>query len=107
MPRPSDTLYIGVGGHVAAVDRATGQELWRTKVKASSITTVSATGDRIFAGAQGELCCLDAATGSILWRNKLRGLGMGVVTFADGSAGAIASAAAAEAAHRAAAASGA
>ncbi|MGH7532800.1 MAG: PQQ-binding-like beta-propeller repeat protein [Gemmatimonadales bacterium] len=94
MPRLSDSLFIGVGGHVVAIDRSTGQEIWRTKVKMSSVTTVSIAGDRILAGAQGELCCLDAGTGSILWRNKLRGLGMGVVLFPDGSAGAIAAAAA-------------
>lgn len=88
MPRLSDTLYIGVGGHVAAIDRSTGQEIWRTKVKTSAITTVSMTGDRVYAGSQGELCCLDASTGSILWRNKLRGLGMGVVMFTDSSAAA-------------------
>lgn len=94
MPRLTDTLFIGVGGHVVAIDRSTGQEVWRTKVRMSAVTTVSIHGDRILAGAQGELCCLDAATGSILWRNKLRGLGMGVVTFPDGGAGAIAAAAA-------------
>ena len=103
MARLTDTLFIGVGGHVVAIDRSTGQELWRTKVKASSITTVSAAGDRIFAGAQGELCCLDAATGSILWRNKLRGLGMGVVLFPDSGTAAIAGAAARAAAGAAAA----
>ncbi len=104
MARSSQALIIGVGGHAVAIDPATGDELWRTKLKSSSYVTVRHTADRVYAGANGELFCLDRARGNILWHNKLKGLGLGVVAFPDSSD---LVAAAAEAAARAAAAAGA
>jgi len=77
----ANRLYIGVGGHVVALDSATGTELWRTKLKTSTLTTVWFDGGRVYGGAQGELFCLDPATGHIQWRNRLKGLGLGVVAF--------------------------
>lgn len=93
MPRyKKEPMHIAVGGHVVAVDAKTGHELWRTKLKGASITTVRRAGDLLYAGAGGELFCLDAKTGSIVWRNKLKGLGLGLVSFVsdDSSAGAAA-----------------
>src|SRR5512140_3936266 len=78
-------VIIGVGGHVVAIDPATGAELWRTKVRSSSFVTISVDGDRIYAGAGGELFCLDAFSGNIVWHNKLKGLGLGVVAFPSSS----------------------
>ena len=101
MARSRSSLIIGVGGHVVAIDPATGDELWRSKIKSSSFVTVHEVGDRIYAGANGELFCLDRARGTILWHNKLKGLGLGVVAFAGEHETVIA---AAEAAARAAAA---
>jgi outer membrane protein assembly factor BamB len=74
-------LYLGVGGHVVAVDAATGEEVWRTRLKMTTFTTVWTDGKRVYAGALGEIYCLDAAAGTILWRNPLKGLGRGVVAF--------------------------
>ena len=102
MARDQKRLYIGVGAHVVAIDPATGDEFWRTKLKNSCFVTVSVSDKRIYAGASGELFCLDATTGDILWRNKLKGLGWGLVTF--GSPGDVAAAAAIAAAQQAAAA---
>ncbi len=76
-------LYIGVGGHVVAVDLATGTEMWRTKLKRTSYVTLQVTEHAIYAGANGELFCLDPATGSIRWKNGLSGLGYGLITFGD------------------------
>ncbi len=75
------TVIIGVGGHIVALDAASGTEIWRTKLKGRDIVTVHIVGDRIFAGAGGELFCLDGDSGTILWRNKLKGLGLGLVAF--------------------------
>jgi outer membrane protein assembly factor BamB len=84
MPKAKpEPLFIGVGGHVVAIDVATGEDLWRTKLKSNYITTVCPAGPRVFAGAGGELFCLDARTGEILWHNKLKGLGLGIVAFAS------------------------
>ncbi len=79
--KPSDWLFIGVGGHAVALDPVTGTEIWRTKLKRSSFVTVSLFRGRIFAGAAGELFCLDPASGELLWHNRLKGLGLGVVAF--------------------------
>ena len=99
-------LYIGLGGHVVAIDRATGAELWRTKLRSSSFVTISVEADAIYAGANGELYCVDPATGSIRWHNRLRGLGMSVVAFGGSSGTSTAAAAAAAQAAAIAAAAG-
>jgi hypothetical protein len=78
-------LFIGVGGHLVAVDPATGAETWRTKLKAASFVTVFVSNGRVFAGAGGELFCVDPATGHVIWRNRLPRLGTGVVAFPGSS----------------------
>lgn len=86
-----NSVVVGIGGHAAAVDVATGTELWRTKLKGGDTVTIHLLGERVLAGAGGELFCLERQTGQILWRNKLKGLGMGLVTFGgeqDAAAGA-------------------
>jgi outer membrane protein assembly factor BamB len=105
MSAQSEPLYIGVGGHAVAVDRATGREIWRCKLKRSSFVTVYSDAGGLYAGAGGELFCIDRATGRILWQNKLSGLGLNVITFsANASTGVTASAAQAAAREAAAAA---
>ncbi len=76
-------IYFGIGSHAVAVDRSTGEEVWRTKLKSSSFVTVWMSGDKLFAGAAGELFCLDPVGGEILWNNKLKGLGTGLISFAS------------------------
>ena len=77
----SQPLFIGVGGHAVAINTGTGEEIWRTKLKASSFVTVHYADGRVYAGARGEIFCLDARTGALLWHNALKGLGLGVVAF--------------------------
>ena len=98
MAHAGGALFLGVGGHVVALDPASGQELWRTKIKDSSVTTIWSVGQRIYAGSQGEVFCLDAAVGHVLWHNKLKGLGQGVVAFPGSEPEAAAAVAAAQAA---------
>lgn len=82
MARGKNTILIGVGGHVVALDAHTGAERWRTKLKSTAPTvTLWDVGDQVYAGANGELYCLSAATGEVLWHNKLKGLGMGLISF--------------------------
>lgn len=83
--RNSERLYIGVGGHVVAIDATTGDEIWRTKLKGAMFVTVHQRGKEIYAGANGELFCLNADSGEIVWHNKLKGLGLSVVSFTGGS----------------------
>ena len=91
----SGPLYIGVGGHVLAIDRATGAEIWRCKLRRSFFVTITVEPEAIYAGAEGELFCIDPATGSIRWHNRLKGLGTSIVAF--GSSGATVNTAAAQA----------
>jgi outer membrane protein assembly factor BamB len=79
--RSRDRFHIGLGGHVVAIDASTGEEIWRTKLKGSTYTTIKVIGDRVYGGSNGELFCLDAGSGEILWHNKLKGLGLGIVAF--------------------------
>jgi hypothetical protein len=85
VPEMRSALFIGVGGHLVAVDPATGAETWRTKLKAASFVTVFVSNGRVFAGAGGELFCVDPATGQVIWRNRLPRLGTGVVAFPGSS----------------------
>ncbi len=82
----SAILYVGTHSHVAAFDRATGAELWRTKLKGSltsdDFVSLLVHADRLYAHTGGELYCLEATTGALLWKNGLTGLGYGIATLA-------------------------
>jgi outer membrane protein assembly factor BamB len=79
-------LIIGIGSHVVAIERHSGAELWRTRLRHASIVTVHVDGPHVYAGSSGELFCLDRASGALLWHNKLRGLGVGLVVFGGSGA---------------------
>lgn len=74
-------VFLGIGGHAVALDRATGTELWRRKLKMSQFTTVLFDGRSLLAATGGEVFCLDPSTGEVLWHNKLPRLGHGVISF--------------------------
>lgn len=75
-------LYVGIGDSVLALDPATGEEIWRTKLKKmSTFVTVSYIHGRVFAAVSGEIFCLDPLTGEVVWHNPMKGLGLGYVTF--------------------------
>lgn len=97
-----DTIYLGVGGHLVALDRDTGRELWRQKVPGSGhVTNIVVDGDRIYVSTAGMITCIHAATRRQLWQNTLPGLGFGFVAISTASSGAGTPAAApAEIAHQ-------
>lgn len=100
-------IYLGTKGHVVKIDPVRGEELWRTKLKSTTITNVVVTAQRLLAYAGGHLYALDLERGEILWENELDGLGYGFCTIAtrgmgDGSQGLQAMAAAQQAAAAAA-----
>ena len=78
----TNLIFIGIHGTVLALDRATGQEVWRTKLKGADFANVVLLDGDLFATADGELFCLEASTGRIRWQNPLKGLGLGLVTIA-------------------------
>ena len=63
---------------MVAIDKSSGQEVWREHLCGSGTTSVCLEDDSLFASTRGRLYRLDAKTGSILWVNNLRGLGYGV-----------------------------
>lgn len=75
-----DCVYLGIRGHVVAVDSGTGKELWRTKLKGGDFVTVGHDASRIYGATRGELYALDPHPGTVVWCNKLKGLGLGVVS---------------------------
>jgi outer membrane protein assembly factor BamB len=76
-------LFIGIKGTVLALDRNTGDEVWRTSVKGTDFVNLVLDEDNLYATARGEIFCLNPVNGDIRWHNKLSGLGFGLVTIAS------------------------
>jgi outer membrane protein assembly factor BamB len=79
-------VFIGIKGRVLAIDRATGQEVWRTPLKGGDFVNVVIEDGELYAATKGELFRLDPATGAILWQNGLQGLGRDLITIASSGA---------------------
>jgi outer membrane protein assembly factor BamB len=78
MPRTDQPLYIGTNRHVAALDVATGEEVWRTRLpKCNTDGPVSMLikDAVLIAASSGQVWCLDKRDGTVLWHNGLPGLG--------------------------------
>ncbi len=78
----SNAIYLGIKGAVIALDRSTGEEVWRTALKGSDFVNVILDGNQLYATTKGEIFCLDTATGEARWHNKLPGLGLGLISIA-------------------------
>jgi outer membrane protein assembly factor BamB len=84
MARPrAGIVYVGLKAMVAALDRRTGTEVWRTPLKggvgrSSSFVTLYRDGDILYAGVGGEVWALDPKGGAVLWHNPLKGFGYGI-----------------------------
>jgi len=86
MEKPTP-LVIGTNGYVAAYDRGTGTELWRTKLQSGFFggrcdVAVILRDEFIFAGSAGHLFCLSLADGQIVWHNEMPGLGLNSISLA-------------------------
>ena len=85
---PSDIVYVGAKGHVAAFSKLDGSLLWKTSLKetifssGTGFVTLLVDGDRVYAHSFGELHCLDALSGQRLWKNELEGLGYDIASVA-------------------------
>lgn len=83
--RKQELVYVGIKYTVLALDRATGMEVWRTKLpkvrfRSGEFVGLALDGDALFATTSGEVFCLDPATGGVRWHNQLAKLGVGVVS---------------------------
>jgi outer membrane protein assembly factor BamB len=78
----SSTIFLGARGNVIALDRASGQELWRTPLKGGDFVNVVVDGDLVIAATRGEAFGLDATSGRTLWHNELPDVGYGLISIA-------------------------
>ena len=77
-------LFVGLNGYVAALDRASGDVVWKTAQLSSltQYTTLLPDVDCVYVSAGGYLYCLDALTGDQRWYQPLKGFGTGVASLA-------------------------
>ncbi len=73
-----NVIYLGIKGAVIALNRANGQEIWRTTLKGGDFVNVVLDGNQLYATTRGEIFCLDTKTGEPRWHNELKGLGLGL-----------------------------
>ena len=78
----SDLVFVGIKGSVVALNRATGQQVWATRLKGSDFVSVAVQQGMLLASCYGEIFCLDPLTGNALWHNRLKGFGVGLATIA-------------------------
>lgn len=76
--RIEQLVFVGLNGYVAAVDRDSGEIVWKCDELKSGYVTLLLDGDRLIVSTNGYLFCLDPQTGRVVWSNPLRGLGLGV-----------------------------
>ncbi|WP_448549553.1 outer membrane protein assembly factor BamB family protein [Thalassotalea fusca] len=78
-----EKLFLGINNHVMCLSKSTGEEIWRAKLRSSSITNVYFEDDKVFAYSGGHLFCLRAKDGEIVWENPLKGMGYGTCIIAS------------------------
>ena len=73
--------FLGTHGHVIAIERSNGRQVWQTSLPRTGYEAVSVLvdGDQLICASGGRVFGLDAATGEIRWTNALKGLGNGLV----------------------------
>ena len=75
-------VFIGIKGSVVALNRATGQQVWATRLKGSCFVNVVLQDGAVLASCCGEIFCHDPLTGIRMWHNPLKCFGMGLATIA-------------------------
>jgi putative pyrroloquinoline-quinone binding quinoprotein len=80
--KTSDLVFVGIKGSVVALDRASGQQVWATRLKGHDFVNVVLQNGAILATCHGEIFCLDPLTGERRWHNPLKGFGTGLATIA-------------------------
>jgi PQQ-like domain len=80
--KTAQLVFVGIKGSVIALNRATGQQVWETRLKGSSFVNVVLQDGAILAASCGEIFCLDPLTGTLMWHNPLKGFGVGLATIA-------------------------
>ena len=82
--RDQDLIFIGTYGHVRALDKRTGAEVWTTSLPSTGydLVTLLVENDIIYAGSRGHLFALTPGDGKVLWDSDLPSLGYGMMMLA-------------------------
>ena len=78
-----DKLFLGINNHVVCLSKKTGEQLWKTKLKSSTITNVYYENESVFAYSGGHIYRLATSDGTICWENPLKGFGYGTCIIAS------------------------
>ncbi len=82
----AELVFVGFNGNVAALDRRSGEVMWRWDApKGSGYVSLLLDGDSLFAAVNGYTYCLDPRTGQQVWFNPMKGFGYGVTSIATAS----------------------
>ena len=75
--RPDQLLFIGTHGHVKAIAKEDGSDVWSISLPGTGyeVVTLLFEDGILFAGSNGKVFGVDPRDGSILWSNPLSGLG--------------------------------
>jgi outer membrane protein assembly factor BamB len=84
--KTSDLVFVGIKGSVVALNRATGEQVWVSRLKGSGFVNVVLDAGKILASTSGEVFCLEPNSGRPMWYNRLKGFGLGLATIATESA---------------------
>ena len=80
-PKVVDLVFAGFNRRVVALDRYTGEIVWKWKApEGSGYPSILLDGDRLIVGINGYIYCLDPLFGQEVWKNPLKGLGMGITS---------------------------
>jgi outer membrane protein assembly factor BamB len=75
-----ELLFVGLNGYALALDRRTGDLVWKNSEMQSGYVTLLLDGDRLIVSTNGYIYALDPLTGKTIWHNPLKGFGMGAPT---------------------------
>lgn len=70
-------IFVGFNGYALALNRVSGEVVWRNSQLKSGYVSLLLDGDRLIVSTNGYMYCLDPLTGRILWHNPLTGYGTG------------------------------
>ena len=85
--KTTELVFVGIGRSVVALNRATGEQVWATRIKGYDFVNVVLGGGSIFATCCGEIFCLDPLTGDVRWHHPPKGFGTGLATIATDNGG--------------------
>ncbi len=75
-----ELVFVGLNGYALALDRRTGDLVWKNSDMHSGYVTLLLDGDRLIVSTNGYIYALDPLTGKTLWHNPLKGFGQGAPT---------------------------